>query len=166
MKFHSKKHLLRPALGLAMLVLAFGCSNKLVLPPVQNQLPEVRLTSAPIDTSGRYYYSYTVDWVGFDPDGPVDHYLYTIDPQDIHPAQQLVRVSEGSRDIASGLPSPLLRASSAGAVGALGLDQRRDDTGAVHRSDAGPELRVRRHRIRRRRRLFPVVRLQLQHDQA
>src|SRR5437667_7332415 len=93
MKFHSQKHLLWPALGLAMLVLAFGCSKKLHLAPVQNQLPEVRLTSAPIDTSGRYYYSYTVDWVGFDPDGRVDHFLYTIDPQKIPPGQDTVWTS-------------------------------------------------------------------------
>src|SRR5438046_510029 len=93
MKSHSQKYLLRPALGLAMLVLAFGCAHKLHLAPVQNQLPEVRLTSAPIDTSGRYYYSYTVDWVGFDPDGRVDHYLYTIDPQNIPPGQDTVWTS-------------------------------------------------------------------------
>src|SRR2546427_188206 len=61
---------------------ASGCSRQLQHLMLPNQRPTVRLTAAPIDTTGRYFYSYIVDWVGFDPDGRVDHYLYAVDPPD------------------------------------------------------------------------------------
>ncbi len=94
MKFPHSKQLLRIGLGLAAVVLAFGCSKKpMSLLQQANRAPEVRLTSAPVDTSGLYYYSYTVDWVGFDPDGRVDHFLYTIDPQNLHPGEDTAWVN-------------------------------------------------------------------------
>jgi hypothetical protein len=73
---HSK-FLLLPIVVAAMVL---GCGRKPFPGKVDNQLPEVRLTAAPIDTTGRYFYSYLMDWVGYDPDGRVDHYLYAIDP--------------------------------------------------------------------------------------
>jgi hypothetical protein len=63
-----------------------GCSKKLSLPLVHNLPPTVRLTAAPVDTmdqSGqrlKYFYAYKLNWVGYDPDGRVDHFLYAIDP--------------------------------------------------------------------------------------
>lgn len=64
-----------------------SCSKKIQHLIVPNQLPTVRITSAPIDTNAvcnpdpvRSCYSLIVDWVGYDPDGRVDHYLYAIDP--------------------------------------------------------------------------------------
>ena len=73
---HSK-FLLLPIVVAAMVL---GCGRKPFPGKVDNQLPEVRLTAAPIDTTGRYFYSYLMDWVGYDPDRRVDHYLYAIDP--------------------------------------------------------------------------------------
>ena len=73
------------ALALVPLI-ASGCSKKLHLPTVTNTRPIVRLTAAPIDTIGpdgkrsTYVYHYKLNWVGYDPDGRVDHFLYTIDP--------------------------------------------------------------------------------------
>ena len=45
-----------------------------------NQPPDVKLTSAPYDTTGRYFYAYKLGWIGNDPDGRVDYFLYAIDP--------------------------------------------------------------------------------------
>ena len=90
MKTPSVKSLLRIGLGLVALVVALGCAKDKNPIQIENRRPEVRLTSAPIDTSGLYYYSYTVNWVGFDPDGRVDHYLFTIDPQTLAPGQDTV----------------------------------------------------------------------------
>ena len=72
------------ALGAASLgaLALMGCSTPLRHLLLPNQPPTVRLTAAPIDTTGRYFYSYILDWVGFDPDGRVDHYLYAVDPPD------------------------------------------------------------------------------------
>ena len=74
---------LRKAPALFVLLLAGatnGCSHKVVAPLVTNQRPVIRLTSAPASPTGRYDYSYTMHWVGFDPDGEVDHFEYTVDP--------------------------------------------------------------------------------------
>jgi len=65
---------------------ASGCNKKIHLPTVVGQRPFLRLSAAPIDTLGpdgrkvSYVYHYKMDWVGYDPDGRIDHYLYTIDP--------------------------------------------------------------------------------------
>ena len=65
----------------AGLIAATGCNKKPTVPMVSgNQAPTVRITSAPRDTSGRNYYVITINWIGFDPDGRVDHFLYAIDP--------------------------------------------------------------------------------------
>ena len=58
---------------------ATGCSKSLKSAIVPNQLPTVRLSSAPYDTTNRYFYSYRINWVGYDPDGRVDHYVYWVD---------------------------------------------------------------------------------------
>ena len=71
-------------------LLASGCSkdsNNLL--QVANLFPEVRVTSAPIDTNAvcapdaaRSCYSLTLNWVGYDPDGRVDRFIYAVDPPD------------------------------------------------------------------------------------
>src|SRR5213595_1979603 len=71
--------------GLIVAALAsVGCSKKLSSQLVPNQAPEVRLTSAPAapDSAHPDFYAYTLQWVGFDPDGRVDHFLYAVDPAD------------------------------------------------------------------------------------
>jgi hypothetical protein len=67
-------------------LVAAGCSKKLVTQLVPNKPPEVRLTGAPAarDSLNPDFYAYTLQWVGFDPDGRVDHFLYAIDPADPH----------------------------------------------------------------------------------
>jgi len=81
----------RPAATVAALALVplilWGCDKKITLPAVFNQRPVVRLTAAPIDTLNadgvsiaKYIYHYRMDWVGFDPDGQIDHFMYAIDP--------------------------------------------------------------------------------------
>jgi hypothetical protein len=71
----------RGALGLvAAALLAAGCSQKLQGTLVENQRPEVRLSYAPASPSGRFFYSYTFQWFGSDPDGRVDHFIYAVDP--------------------------------------------------------------------------------------
>jgi len=67
-------------------VLAGGCNKKISLPTIANQRPSVRLTAAPLSLVGpdgkpaKYVYHYKLNWVGYDPDGRVDHFKYTIDP--------------------------------------------------------------------------------------
>ena len=54
------------ALAAAMAVT--GCSSKTMQKMfVPNQPPTVRLTSAPYDTAGRYFYAYKLNWIGNDP---------------------------------------------------------------------------------------------------
>jgi hypothetical protein len=58
-----------------------GCGDKIKAPgAVGNLLPEVRVTAGPVDTTDPYHYAVTVNWVGYDADGRVDHFMYTIDP--------------------------------------------------------------------------------------
>ena len=59
-----------------------GCSKKTRAILVPNQLPTVRLTAAPYDTSRAtpYFYAYRINWLGNDPDGRVEYYLYAVDP--------------------------------------------------------------------------------------
>src|SRR5262249_12043443 len=73
----------------ALLVLALGCSKKLSVMAPENARPSIRLTAGPIDSNavctpdreGKCY-SITFDWVGYDVDGRVDHFLYAVDPPD------------------------------------------------------------------------------------
>src|SRR5262245_34095980 len=65
----------------AGLVALMGCNKKPYVPFVpENQPPTVRITSAPRDTSDRNYYVITINWIGNDPDGRVDHFLFAVDP--------------------------------------------------------------------------------------
>ena len=59
-----------------------GCSKKITSELIPNQRPEVRLTGAPVtrDPSRPDFYAYTMQWVGYDPDGRVDHFLLAVDP--------------------------------------------------------------------------------------
>jgi hypothetical protein len=69
-----------PALvALAAGFVAAGCTpvEHMVMP---NQSPTVRITAAPLDTTQRNYYVITLNWIGFDPDGRVDHFLLAFDP--------------------------------------------------------------------------------------
>lgn len=88
-------HVLRRALALvvplAIVVTIAGCGKKNIgdLLKPSNELPIVRVTAAPIDTNAvchpdpaRSCYSLTLDWVGYDPDGRIDHYIYAVDPPD------------------------------------------------------------------------------------
>lgn len=71
-------------LALVALVIG-GCSKKLVNQLVPNQAPEVRLTAAPAvkDSANPDFYAYNLQWVGYDPDGRVDHFLYAVDPSNV-----------------------------------------------------------------------------------
>jgi hypothetical protein len=65
----------------AGLIAAWGCNKKPNVPLVGgNQPPSVRITSAPLDTTQLNYYVITLNWIGFDPDGRVDHFLIAVDP--------------------------------------------------------------------------------------
>ena len=73
-----------PALVIAVLGVsalgAAGCSQP-VDPLFRSNLPpEVRLTQAPVSSRDQYFYAYRMNWVGYDPDGRVDHFLITVDP--------------------------------------------------------------------------------------
>ncbi len=85
------------ALGAGLAVSVPGCGKKagsLLLPNIP---PTVRLTSAPYSTTQRYYYSITLNWVGFDPDGRVDHYLFAIDPPSLAGSDTLWQTTSASQ---------------------------------------------------------------------
>ncbi len=70
-----------PLAGLLMVALSVtSCSKSLKNLIVPNQPPTVRLTSAPYDTTNRYFYAYKLNWIGDDPDGRVSFFVYAIDP--------------------------------------------------------------------------------------
>jgi hypothetical protein len=57
-----------------------GCGRTAsVLSPRANQRPVLELTRAPFNESTRFEYSYRMNWLGYDPDGRIDHYEYTVD---------------------------------------------------------------------------------------
>jgi len=57
-----------------------GCSKSPLIRPNANQRPVVELTRAPHNVSTRFSYQYRMNWIGHDPDGRIDRYLYSIDP--------------------------------------------------------------------------------------
>ena len=59
-----------------------GCSNKTEGAFTPNLPPSVRLTHAPLSSQSREKYTYRMNWVGYDPDGRVDYFVYKIDPLD------------------------------------------------------------------------------------
>ncbi|MGH7741515.1 MAG: hypothetical protein ACRENS_05775, partial [Candidatus Eiseniibacteriota bacterium] len=58
-----------------------GCSKSLKNNFIPDIPPTVTLTSAPYDTTGRYFYAYKLNWLGNDPDGRVVSFVYAIDPE-------------------------------------------------------------------------------------
>ena len=74
----------RAALAVIALValVGAGCSKKITSQLIPNQRPEVRLTGAPVvrDPARPEFYAYTMQWVGYDPDGRVDHFILAVDP--------------------------------------------------------------------------------------
>jgi hypothetical protein len=71
------------ALAIALAIALGGCSKSLSTNPLPNQPPTVRLTHAPVSSTSREVYAYRMDWVGYDPDGRVDHFVYAVDPKDM-----------------------------------------------------------------------------------
>ena len=69
---------------LALAVLAglgsYGCSKDMKNTILPNQRPTMRLTYAPVDTTQAEFYTYKMNWVGFDADGRVIRFEYAIDP--------------------------------------------------------------------------------------
>ncbi|TMQ51489.1 MAG: hypothetical protein E6K72_10400, partial [Candidatus Eisenbacteria bacterium] len=65
--------------GVIVALVIAGCGgqkNPLVLP---NQPPEVELFARRLDHSGTGPHAYRLQWVGRDPDGRIDHYLYALE---------------------------------------------------------------------------------------
>lgn len=77
------RHLRRllPVAIVFLAALAVGCGKSLyvgLLPA--NEPPTIELTQAPASATLPYFYAYEMRWAGFDMDGTVSHYLYTVDP--------------------------------------------------------------------------------------
>lgn len=77
---NANRALILAGLLVALTALA-GCSHALKDTLVPNLQPSVTLTSAPYDTTGRYFYAYKLNWIGNDPDGRVVSFVYTVDPK-------------------------------------------------------------------------------------
>ena len=67
--------------GLVAAAALAGCSKGNMGTLVPDLAPTVTLTSAPYDTTGRYFYAYKLNWLGNDPDGRVVSFVYAIDPK-------------------------------------------------------------------------------------
>src|SRR5262245_45995385 len=74
------------AAGIALLSLVslvgLGCSKKVSNTLLPNEPPVIRLSHAPIDQSDTTFYAFRMNWVGYDTDGRVDHFIYAVDPTD------------------------------------------------------------------------------------
>ncbi len=70
--------------GLAVAALvaisAFGCSKSAHTVLLPDSRPTVTLTAAPVDTRDTAFYAYQINWSGYDEDGRVDHFIYSVDP--------------------------------------------------------------------------------------
>src|SRR6266571_1120720 len=65
-------------LGALTALIAAGCGiqkHSLLLP---NQPPEVELFAQRVDQSTTGPFTYRFDWAGRDPDGRIDHFLYSV----------------------------------------------------------------------------------------
>ena len=73
--------LTRIAACVLLVPLLAGCAKtRDVFTP--NVAPEVRLTAAPIASTDLAFYALRMNWVGYDPDGRVDYFLFAVDPPD------------------------------------------------------------------------------------
>lgn len=70
----------RLAMLLGALPLLVGCSKDLDEVFNPNLPPEIRLTSAPVSTTTPEFYARRMNWVGYDPDGRIEYFLFAIDP--------------------------------------------------------------------------------------
>src|SRR5438876_10289271 len=57
-----------------------GCDRRIHLPLVANQRPTLTLSQARAGGGNRYFYAYEMCWSGYDADGRVDYYEYSVDP--------------------------------------------------------------------------------------
>jgi len=85
---------------LAALFAGSGCSSKVRNEFINDQPPTLRLTHAPISSDSRESYLYKMNWVGYDPDGRVDYFLWAKDPRDLdHPDSAWVRTTKNEEVI-------------------------------------------------------------------
>lgn len=80
MRFSIHAAAVRLFCAFGLLSLVSGCSEGVKGVFMQNERPTLDLTQAPVSTTDRYFYYYRMNWIGNDPDGRVDHYLYAKDP--------------------------------------------------------------------------------------
>lgn len=92
-------HRMRWMLPLLALLALSSCSEQLKSEFVPNLAPTVRLTHAPVDANSKEKYAYRMNWVGYDPDGRVDHYLYAVDPKDLDTPDSLWVRTTNSEEI-------------------------------------------------------------------
>ena len=57
-----------------------ACSKQSPLSMGENQRPTLELTQAPVTDTQPFFYAYELRWAGYDVDGHIDYYRYTIDP--------------------------------------------------------------------------------------
>ncbi len=61
-------------------LLLTGCAKPDAIALLPNQRPTIEVTQAPVTSDQPFFYGYELRWAGFDADGRVDHFRYTIDP--------------------------------------------------------------------------------------
>src|SRR5258706_10605133 len=69
--------------ALALLSVAISLAACSKSPPLElgpNQRPTMEVTQAPVSATQPFFYAYELRWAGFDVDGHIDHFRYTIDP--------------------------------------------------------------------------------------
>uniref|UniRef100_A0A832I3D8 Fibronectin type III domain-containing protein n=1 Tax=Eiseniibacteriota bacterium TaxID=2212470 RepID=A0A832I3D8_UNCEI len=75
-----RRFFLLAALALPFGGLLSGCGEKASIGAALNQPPTVRITNAPRSARDTVYYAVTLNWIGHDPDGRVEYFLYAVDP--------------------------------------------------------------------------------------
>ncbi|MEQ1831782.1 MAG: hypothetical protein ABL977_01920 [Candidatus Eisenbacteria bacterium] len=57
-----------------------ACSKQSPIPLGPNTRPTLEVTQAPVTATQPFFYAYELRWAGFDADGRIDHFRYSIDP--------------------------------------------------------------------------------------
>jgi hypothetical protein len=72
---------------LLALAVAGSCAKTPRLVALPNQRPRVVITTAPAAGSQIGTYAYDISWAGYDADGSIDHFLYSVDPPTSSPSE-------------------------------------------------------------------------------
>ena len=75
-----------------------ACGKQAPLSMGENQRPTLELTQAPVTSTQPFFYAYELRWAGYDVDGHIDYFRYTIDPPTAPNSDTVSTLSEWNRN--------------------------------------------------------------------